>query len=101
MFMNSLPQLGNTDRGNQIITGTMQALQQNKLQAADIASQAQRGQISWQDAESQIRKLPNPYEQFRKAHSDLAAGGAASSQPAATSFGTQRRTQSGVTWSVH
>ncbi|NVN06069.1 hypothetical protein HW509_10780 [Asaia spathodeae] len=79
MFMNSLPQLGNTDRGNQIITGTMQALQQNKLQAAEIASQAQRGQMSWQDAEAQIRKLPNPYDQFRKAHADLTTNGSAPS----------------------
>ncbi|GAA3674762.1 lysozyme family protein [Acetobacter lovaniensis] len=97
MFMNSLPQLGNTDRGNQIIAGTMQALQQNKLQAAEIAAQAQRGQISWQDAESQIRKLPNPYEQFKKAHADLVSV----SQPnqAAPQSGT-RTTSSGVTWSV-
>lgn len=49
MFMNSLPRLGNTDRGNQIIAGTMQALQQNKLQAADIAAQAQNGKMSWRD----------------------------------------------------
>lgn len=90
MFMNSLPRLSNTDRGNQIITGTMQALQKNKMQAADIASQAQRGQISWQDAESQIRSLPNPYEQFKKAHADLVSS--PSSGP--------RTTSSGVTWSV-
>lgn len=90
MFMNSLPRLSNTDRGNQIITSTMQALQQNKVQAADIASQAQRGQISWQDAESQIRSLPNPYEQFKKAHADLA------SSPSSGA----RTTSTGVIWSV-
>ncbi|ATJ90454.1 hypothetical protein HK16_01115 [Acetobacter senegalensis] len=95
MFMNSLPQLGNTDRGNQIIAGTMQALQQNKVQAADIAAQAQRGQISWQDAESQIRKLPNPYEQFKKAHADLVDN---SSQGAPQTG--MRTTSTGVTWSV-
>lgn len=97
MFMNSLPQLGNTDRGNQIIAGTMQALQQNKLQAAEIAAQAQRGQISWQDAEGQIRKLPNPYEQFKKAHADLV--GVSQPHQAAPQSGT-RTTSSGVTWSV-
>ncbi|KXV48207.1 hypothetical protein AD945_08350 [Gluconobacter albidus] len=82
MFMNSLPTLANTNGGNQIIAGTMQALQQNKVQAADIASQAQRGQISWQDAETQIRKLPNPYQQFKKAHPDLSTGGDASAPSA-------------------
>lgn len=96
MFMNSLPQLGNTDRGNQIIAGTMQALQQNKVQAADIAAQAQRGQISWQDAESQIRKLPNPYEQFKKAHSDLVSASPAAMQQQSG----QRTTSTGVQWSV-
>lgn len=96
MFMNSLPQLGNTDWGNQIIAGTMQALQQNKVQAADIAAQAQRGQISWQDAESQIRKLPNPYEQFKKAHSDLVSPSPAAMQQQS---GT-RTTSNGVSWSV-
>lgn len=76
MFMNSLPTLSNTDGGNQIIAGTMQALQQNKVQAADIASKAQRGQISWQDAETQIRQLPNPYQQFKKVHPDLSGSSA-------------------------
>lgn len=97
MFMNSLPQLGNTDRGNQIIAGTMQALQQNKLRAAEIAAQAQRGKISWQDAEGQIRKLPNPYEQFKKAHADLV--GMSQPNQAAPQSGT-RTTSSGVTWSI-
>lgn len=98
MFLNSLPSLTNTDRGNQIITGTLQALQRNKMQAADIASQAQRGQISWQDAESQIRKLPNPYEQFRKAHADLASGSVSNAPPAqqaATSTATQPQYRAG------
>ncbi|MFT8308494.1 hypothetical protein [Acetobacter malorum] len=93
MFMTSLPQLGNTDRGNQIIAGTLQAIQQNKLQAADIAAQAQKGQISWQDAESQIRKLPNPYEQFKKAHADLAGNTGEVS-------GGGQTTATGVKWSV-
>ncbi|PAL21049.1 lysozyme family protein [Acetobacter syzygii] len=97
MFMNSLPRLGNTDRGNQIIAGTMQALQQNKLQAADIAAQAQNGKMSWQDAESQIRKLPNPYEQFKRAHSDLVDG--ATPSQTTPQAGT-RTTSNGVTWSV-
>lgn len=97
MFMNSLPRLGNTDRGNQIIAGTMQALEQNKVQAADIASQAQRGQISWQDAETQIRKLPNPYEQFRGAHADLLTNAPTPSAPQSG----QNRTTTGVVWSVH
>lgn len=95
MFMNSLPQIGNTDRGNQIIAGTMQAIQQNKAQAAEIASQAQRGQISWQDAESQIRKLPNPYEQFKKAHAELVGGNARGTTQPRSGGGNSAPTVSG------
>ena len=91
MFMNSLPTLANTDGGNQIIAGTMQALQQNKVQAADIASQAQRGQISWQDAETQIRQLPNPYQQFKKAHPDLTGNSPASSVSSPTQYRSGQR----------
>lgn len=94
MFMNSLPTLANTDGGNQIIAGTMQALQQNKVQAADIASQAQRGQISWQDAETQIRQLPNPYQQFKKARPDL-TGSSDEASPSGASTPAPKPTLSG------
>lgn len=69
-FLTSLPNIGNTPEGNKIITDTFQAIQQNKMMAAEIASRAytpkEQGGISWQEAEKQIRALPNPYEQFRK-----------------------------------
>ncbi|MBS1065934.1 hypothetical protein JK164_08170 [Gluconobacter kondonii] len=96
MFMNSLPTLANTNGGNQIIAGTMQALQQNKVQAADIASQAQRGQISWQDAETQIRKLPNPYQQFKKAHPDLTTDAAGQSSAATRTGRTATNPRTGA-----
>lgn len=103
MFLNALPSLGNTDRGNQVIVGTMQALQQNKMQAADIASQAQRGQITWQDAETQIRKLPSPYEQFKAARPDLIGAQSTSGSPSAQPASGARSgvTSSGLSWSIH
>lgn len=63
-FLNALPSLGRTPEGNQIVLETLQALQQHKIAAAEIASRAQSGQMSWQDAEKQIRELGNPYEAF-------------------------------------
>ncbi|WP_336947217.1 transglycosylase SLT domain-containing protein [Asaia sp. HN010] len=95
MFLNSLPSLSNTDKGNQIIVNTMQALQGNKVQAADLAARAQRGEMSWQDAESAIRKLPDPYQDFRKIRSNATA---APQEPAQTAA---RTTASGIRWSVN
>lgn len=65
MFLQSLPNLRNVQGGNEIIANTMKAVAQNKINAAEIASKAQRGEISWQDADKQIRELPNPYELFK------------------------------------
>lgn len=65
MFLQSLPNLRNLQGGNEIIANTMKAVAQNKINAAEIASKAQRGEISWQDADKQIRELPNPYELFK------------------------------------
>ncbi|WP_152048267.1 hypothetical protein [Aureimonas psammosilenae] len=68
-FLTSLPGLGNTQGGNEIITDTFQAIQNNKMDAAEIASRAtlpkENGGITWQEAEKQIRQLPNPYERFK------------------------------------
>lgn len=65
-FLSSLPSLGNQPGGNELISQTFQSVQQNKLAAAEIASKAQTGEIKWQEAERQIRALPNPYEVFKK-----------------------------------
>ena len=67
-FLNSLPKLGNTPEGNQIILQTLQALQAHKMAAAQIASLAYQdpanGGITWQEAEKRIRALGDPYEAF-------------------------------------
>jgi len=65
LFMQSLPNLKNTPQGNEIIANTMKAVAQNKVNAAGVARKAQRGEISWQDADEQISKLPNPYDLFK------------------------------------
>lgn len=80
MFLSSLPQLGNTPEGNQIITQTMTALQEHKIAAAEIASQAFDGTKSWQEAEAEIRSLPNPYEGFNR-YKQAIGGGAPSALP--------------------
>ncbi len=70
LFLNSLPRLGNTPEGNQIIMQTLSALQQHKIAAAEIAAKAylpkEQGGLTWQEAETQIRALGNPYEAFNQ-----------------------------------
>ena len=85
MFLQSLPNLRNLPEGNTIIANTMKSVAQNKINAADIASKAQRGDITWQEADKQIRALPNPYELFKDFQKGSAAG---------------NKTSSGVKWKV-
>jgi hypothetical protein len=66
LFMQSLPNLRNTQGGNEMIANTMKSVAQNKMNAAEIARKAQRGDITWQDADEQISKLPNPYDLFKE-----------------------------------
>ena len=79
MFLNGLPSLGNSPQGNQIITQTLAAVQQQKIEAAKIASQAmmpkEAGGITWQQAEQKIRDLGNPYETFNKYRQTLSQNG--------------------------
>lgn len=69
-FLNSLPKLGNTPEGNQIILQTLEAVQKQKLAAAEIAQLAyispDQGGVTWQEAEKRIRALGNPYDAFNE-----------------------------------
>ena len=79
MFLNSLPSIGNQPGGNQIITSTLASVQQHKMAAAEIAAKsflpAGQGGLSWQEAEKQIRQLPNPYQGFNDYRKKLSDGG--------------------------
>jgi hypothetical protein len=72
MFLNALPSLGKTPEGNAILTQTFQSVADQKVKAAEIASQAfspndDPNHISWQEADKRIRALGDPYSAFKKA----------------------------------
>ena len=94
-FLSSLPNIGNNPAGNEIINQTFQAIAQNKMEAAAIARRAQREEISWQDAEDQIAKLPNPYQRFKEWRKNSTPSEAG---PATPQGG--QRTSSGIQWSI-
>jgi hypothetical protein len=65
-FLKSLPALGNTPEGNELITRTMEGLYQNKMRAAEIGSLAISGKISREDAERALRELPDHMKEWRE-----------------------------------
>lgn len=70
-FLSSLPQLGRSPEGNQIIMQTLTALQQHQIAAADLASRSYLAPddpnfLTWQEAEKKIRELGDPYTTFNE-----------------------------------
>lgn len=77
-FLSSLPSLGRTPEGNALITQTLQALQENKVAAAEIANRVFSGEITWQQGDKEIAALGNPYAEFKKSR-----GGQSGATPSA------------------
>lgn len=65
-FLLSIPSIGNTSEGNELIAVTMQAVAQNKMAGAEIANRVFKGEITWQEGDAEMAKLPNPYERFKE-----------------------------------
>ena len=79
-FLRSLPALGNTPEGNQIISDTLDAVADYKIRAADIASAALRGEITRAQAEKELRALPDPWTAWKSVsgkYTGAASGGSA------------------------
>ncbi len=64
-FLKSLPTLGNTPEGNAIASTVMQGLYENKVRAARIGADALNEKITREEAEKQLRELPDPLEAYR------------------------------------
>lgn len=66
-FLKSLPSLGNTPGGNELVAKTMEGLAANKAKAAEIGSMALNKEITRKEAEKQLRELPDPMQGWRDA----------------------------------
>lgn len=64
-FLKSLPSIGNSAGGNEIISQTLQGVAQNQERASDIASRVMAGQISRTAAEKELAALPDPMANYR------------------------------------
>ncbi len=65
-FLKSLPGIGKTPQGNEIIANTLQAIQEHKIAAGEIANRALAGDISRTEAEKQIKGLGDPLALWKK-----------------------------------
>lgn len=77
-FLESLPTLGKTPGGNEIISRTLEAVAEHRIAAAEIASRALAQEINPRQAEKELRELPNPLElwkQNRPGQSPTSSGG--------------------------
>lgn len=74
-FKSSLPRLMNTPDGNALITGTLEALAQDKMARAAIAEKALTGELKPADAIRELRALPNPDLAFKSGLSELGKSG--------------------------
>lgn len=90
-FLLSLPSLGNSAEGNQIIIQTFSAIQEAKIKAAEIADRVLGGEITWQEGDKLIRQLGDPFSAFNAYRAKSKDTGAA---PGGNT------TSTGITWSV-
>lgn len=66
MFFRSLPSLMGTAEGNNVISETFGGLIRARQEAASIASQWQRGEITAADADRAIAAIKDPFEEFKR-----------------------------------
>ena len=74
-YLESLPTLGKTPEGNEIIANTQQSILAHRQAVAEIASRAMAGEIEPREAEKQIRALPDPMAMWKKSRGASPAGG--------------------------
>jgi hypothetical protein len=74
-FLRSMPQLGNMPEGNQVIRDTLQAIQESHIAASEIASRALAEEITPQQAEKELRALPDPFSKWKASRGTAPTGG--------------------------
>jgi hypothetical protein len=84
-FAKSLPSLGQSPAGKQLITDTLQAFQEHKMKAADIASMVLNKEITRKEGDKQLREMPDPWTSWKanKKNFDLTGADIPMAQPAA------------------
>lgn len=64
-FLSSLPNIGRSAAGNEIINRTFQAISETQIAAGEIASRVYAGEITPGDGERMLRELPDPFDAYK------------------------------------
>lgn len=96
MFKGSLPSLMNTPGGNEIIIGTMEKLNANRIARGDIAMRVQAGELKPNEAVGELRKLQAEARALSEAAKNFGkdAGKQGNTPPASQSPATPKRAPS-------
>jgi hypothetical protein len=86
-FLKALPSLGNKPGGNEIISQTFESIAQHKIAAGEIASRAMAGEIKPNEAEKELRALPDPMTLWKQQGKKLHGGETAPAAPVAPDRG--------------
>lgn len=80
-FLKGLPGVARTPGGNELISQTLEMIQEHRIKAAEIGSRAMAGEISPRDAEKELRALPDPLALWKKSRGQGATAAPARAQP--------------------
>ncbi|MDO9364671.1 MAG: hypothetical protein Q7T60_17215 [Sphingopyxis sp.] len=83
MFKSSLPGLMRTPGGNEIILGTLEALNTYKRQRADVVAEAMAANEKPADVLKRLKELPDPFSGFKESRKTAGPGGASAPPPSA------------------
>lgn len=93
LYKASLPRIINSPEGNQLILETLYAINQHDIAASEIAAMVSAGELSPTEARKEMRKIPNPFDDWQDKIKKIEGSGSSS--------GSGNKTKSGVTWSVN
>lgn len=93
LYKASLPRIINSPEGNQLILETLYAINQHDIAASEIAAMVSAGELSPTEARKEMRKIPNPFDDWQDKIKKI--------EGSDSSSGGVNKTKSGVTWSVN
>lgn len=93
LYKASLPRIINSPEGNQLILETLYAINQHDIAASEIAAMVAAGELSPTEARKEMRKIPNPFDDWQDKIKKIEGSDSSSSGV--------NKTKSGVTWSVN
>lgn len=81
LYKASLPRLINSTEGNKLILDTLYAINDHDIAASDIASRVADRDLTAAEGRAEMRKIPNPFSNWRDKTSNVGAGDKSRNDP--------------------